>query len=475
MRTTLAVVFGLVALLVPGTASAAPPGNDGFADATVIDASTLPFGDAVSVVEAGYESGELNYCGVSNTVWYSITATDDSVLRVDPSGSNFTGPLFNVYRQDGAGIGGLTHLGCSNYGSAKTFAAQAGKTYYIQGGSAYWGPGELHVNVSVVPPPANDDIGDAATIASLPYSSSADVTGATLEQGEPTPSCVGYLQTGTAWYRYTPSETGSLMATGGYYNTIAAYAGTGLGDLNEIGCWNFGHPLTFHADAGTTYYFQLAGIYGTNGVQLQLQVTPPPIAAFGTFLSDPSSFDTIGFYDQSSDPGQVGFASSVWDFGDGGSVTNPGCCPSHRYFADGDYTVRLTVTTSDGRSATTTRVLQVRTHDVAIAKLTVPQSANAGQNRSIVVGLSNRRYAETVRIDLYRSTPNGFVQFASSTQSVPVRSGNKTSDFAFNYTFTSEDAALGKVTFKAIATIVGARDALTTDNEAISLPTKVNR
>jgi PKD domain len=209
--------------------------------------------------------------------------------------------------------------------------------------------------------------------------------------------------------------------------------------------------------------------------QLQLVKTPPPNVGIGYYPSDPSSFDTIQFYDQSNDPGQLGFSSWEWDFGDGGTATNPGCCPTHRYFADGDYTVRLTVTTLDGRTASGTRIVQVRTHDVSIVKLTVPQSASAGQNRSIVVGLSNRRYPETVRIDLYRSTPNGFTQFASSTQSVPVRSGNKTSDFAFNYTFTQEDAALGKVTFKAIATIVTARDALTTDNEAISLPTKVGR
>jgi PKD domain len=470
MRITLAVIVGLAALLVPGTAAAAPPANDDFANATSI--ASLPFSDAVSIVEATSEGGENNYCAISNTVWYSFVAADDAVIRVDPSGTNFTGPVFNVFRQDGSGIGGLSFVGCSNFGSSMTFAAQAGETYYIKGGSAYWGPGELHLNISVVPPPANDDIADATSIGGLPYSNTVDVTGATMESGEPTPTCVGYLQTGTAWYSYTPSESGSLMATGDYYNTIAAYSGS-PGNLTEVGCWNFGHPITFHADAGTTYYFQLAGIYGIMSVRLGLQVTPPPVASIGMFISDPSSFDTIGFYDQSSDPGQVGFASAEWDFGDGGTASNPGCCPSHRYFADGDYTVHLTVTTTDGRSASTTRIVQVRTHDVAVAKMTVPQSASVGQNRSIVVGLSNRRYAETVRIDLFRSTPGGFVQFASSTQAVPVRGGNKTSDFSFNYTFTQDDQALGKVTFKAIATIVSARDALLTDNEAISLPTKV--
>lgn len=472
MRITLSVVFGIVALLVPGTAMAAPPGNDDFANATAI--GSLPYGDVVSNVEATTESGEINYCGGANTVWYSVTPSTNAVIRVDPSGTSFTGVLFNAYRQDGSGMGGLTHLTCSNFGSALTFQTQAGKTYYIRAGSTYWGPGDLHVSVSVVPPPANDDIGNATPISGLPYSNTVDVTGATMEQGEPTPSCVGYLQTGTAWYRFTPSQSGSLMAVGDYYNTIAAYSGS-PGNLTQVGCWNFGHPLTFHADAGTTYYFQLAGIYGTMSVGLQLQVAPPPTASFGYSPFDPSSFDTIGFYDQSNDPGQLGFSSAAWEFGDGGSATDPGCCPSHRYLADGDYTVRLTVTTVDGRTGTTTHVVQVRTHDVAVAKMTAPQSANAGQSRSITVGLSNKRYAETVRIDLYRSTAGGFVQFASSTQSVPVRSGGKTSDFAFNYVFTADDAALGKVSFKAVATIVSARDALLMDNEAISLPTKVNK
>jgi PKD repeat protein len=363
-------------------------------------------------------------------------------LRVDPSGTSFTGALLNVYRQDGAGISGLTLLnGCPYFGSPSTFQAQAGKTYYIQAGSSYWGTGDLHILVSVVPPPANDNFADAQPISGLPFSSSTvDATGATVESGEPTPSCVGALQTGTAWYRFTASESGSISANGAYYNTVAAYSGGTLGNLTQIGCQNFGQLVTFHATAGQTYYFQLAGLYGNNSLQLQLVKTPAPTASFGYNPGDPSSFDTIGFYDQSYDPGQVGFASEQWSFGDGGTASNPGCCPTHRYLADGTYHVTLTVTTNDGRTGSITRDVDVRTHDVGIAKLTVPQSASVGQSRPIVVGLSNRRYPETVRIDLYRSTASGFVQFASSTQSVAVKSGGKTSDFSFNYVFTSDDA-----------------------------------
>jgi PKD repeat protein len=184
----------------------------------------------------------------------------------------------------------------------------------------------------------------------------------------------------------------------------------------------------------------------------------------------------LQFYDQSSDPGQVGFSSESWDFGDGTTMSNPGCCPQHRYAADGDYTVKLDVTTMDGRTASTSQVVHVRTHDVAITKFTVPQSASSGQTRSITVNLTNHRYDENVQVQLIRSVAGGgFVPVGTSTRSVPVRGGNRTTDFAFNYTFTKDDAALGKVTFEAVATITDARDSQSADNTAIALPTKVGK
>ena len=63
----------------------------------------------------------------------------------------------------------------------------------------------------------------------------------------------------------------------------------------------------------------------------------------------------------------------------------------------------------------------------------------------------------------------------SLTQVVPVRASNRTTDFSFSYTFADADAQIGKVTFKAVANLLGARDALPADNQAVALPTKVNR
>jgi hypothetical protein len=42
-----------------------------------------------------------------------------------------------------------------------------------------------------------------------------------------------------------------------------------------------------------------------------------------------------------------------------------------------------------------------------------------------------------------------------------------------SYTFSSDDAAVGKVTFQIVGQILGGRDAISADNTAIAPPTRV--
>ena len=106
----------------------------------------------------------------------------------------------------------------------------------------------------------------------------------------------------------------------------------------------------------------------------------------------------------------------------------------------------------------------------------MPNSARVGQSRQLSVDIANTRYGETVEVALLRSVPGGgFEPVGQVTQSVPVRSHGRMTTFAISYTFAPQDATLGKVTFQAVATIVGARDANPTDNAIIALPTKVTR
>ena len=87
-------------------------------------------------------------------------------------------------------------------------------------------------------------------------------------------------------------------------------------------------------------------------------LSSPPVASLGLFPYTFCAGEAIQLYDFSYDPGQVGIASRMWDFGDG---TNAGeQCPSHRYTVAGSYVVTLKVTTVDGRTASISQPLDVR-------------------------------------------------------------------------------------------------------------------
>jgi hypothetical protein len=116
---------------------------------------------------------------------------------------------------------------------------------------------------------------------------------------------------------------------------------------------------------------------------------------------------------------------------------------------------------------------------VAITTFSVPNTARAGQTKTITVGVSSRRYPELVEVTLAKSVPGyqTFIQVGSlGPYTVPVLKANGTVPFTFSYTFTSDDVAAGKVTFQASAQIMGGtRDALPADNTVVSLPTTVTR
>ena len=187
---------------------------------------------------------------------------------------------------------------------------------------------------------------------------------------------------------------------------------------------------------------------------------------------DPSIFDMVQFFDVSTDPGQVGFASETWGFGDG--ATGTGSRPTHRYTADGDYAVVQSLTTVDGRTASSSQVVHVSTHDVAVTDLDTPFTGRVGRTGLVTARVSDTRYPETVQMQLFKSDPSsadGFLLVGTLTESVPARP--RATPFTFSYTFTSGDAVVGKVTFKAVATIIGPRDALQADNTAVATAMKV--
>lgn len=475
----IALALAMAALAVPSLALAAPP-NDDITGATVIAA--LPFSDTLDTTEATTASDDpFPYCASRGeaTVWYTITPTQNMHLEATTSGSSYSTTM-SVYT---GSRGSLVTTACGS--SQMSFNATANQTYFLLVGAmpgAYPSPGgvggTLVFSVQASPPPSNDSFTQAVVVGALPFSATVDTSTASAEVGEPTPSC-GSSALQTVWYAFTPATGGSYSASVSnsvYPFILAVYSGSALNNLREVACrWSpFWAPATARLEAGVTYYYQLGSSYSGSGqTTFYLSVAPPPQAEFFYSPSDPSIFETIEFNNMVQDPAGIGIETWSWDFGDG-TVANA-ANSAHRYAADGDYTVQLSVTTSDGRTAASSQTVRVATHDVAITKLSVPQSASAGQTRNIVVALNSRRYPEGVEVQLFRSVPGGFELVGTLTQSVPVRPSNRTTSFDFSYTFTSDDANIGKVTFKAIATLTGARDALPADNEAVATPTKVSK
>jgi PKD repeat protein len=200
-------------------------------------------------------------------------------------------------------------------------------------------------------------------------------------------------------------------------------------------------------------------------------ITIPPVPDFSYSPSDPSIFDTIQFNNNSSDPAGQYIQSILWKFGDGTTSIEPN--PTHRYAGDKDYKVQLKITTIDGRTATTSKIVGVHTHDVAITGFVVPLIGKAGKTSTILVDIENTKYPETVQVDLFKSNPWGFELIGTQVLNVKVKPLYNTTEFTFRVTFTNEDAVYGKVTFKAVATVLTARDALPFDNEVIQFPTRV--
>jgi hypothetical protein len=462
----------------PALAAAKPP-NDNFNKATVI--TQLGFMDTLNTSGATTGKDDPVDCGNSGSVWYAYTPPVNMTIEAKTAGSNYPTAL-SVYTSSGGNLIQVPGACSIDYpgGSRVLVNATAGTTYYFLvafccGYTPSTGS-TLLFSAQEIARPVNDNFANAITSPLLPFTHDVDVSAATKEPGEPAPSCADPSSfTGSVWYAFTATTRQLLMAQ--VYNVwppfIAAYTGSSLGNLTQVGCNAYGSQVAFQAIEGTTYYFQAGSLYGSPGrLHFSLNVPPPPDANFYYSTWSPSIYDNVQFYGWAYDPVGMPIILYEWDFGDGTTAT--GDYVFHQYAADGVYLVTYKVTTSDGRTASTTQQVTVETHDVAITKFTTPQTASVGQTRQIEVGVSSKLNAETVEVQLFKSIPGGYQYVGTLIQSIPVRSANRTTDFSFSYTFTQDDAKIGKVTFKATANILYKIDAIPADNEAVSSPTTVS-
>jgi hypothetical protein len=482
-RRALAVAVS-VCLVVLGatTAAAVVPANDAFASATEI--STLPYEVYVpyeDVRDATAEVGEPSSCaygGLQRTMWWRLMAPETGSYQLTTIGSFER----NVAVFSGTDLSALSQVACSGdvYSTARTqFTATAGQTYYLRVGGAYGDYGSLTLKVARLVPPANDAFGDAVPVTIPGTFVVPDLTGATFEAGEPNPASLR----GSAWWSFSVDHEDSVtIRLTDWRLGYGLYEGAELTSLQLIAAREYGDDTSvFRAMPGHTYVVQVGPYYYNYSGEpsaLVIEFAPPPEVSTWYNPDPPSSFDDVTFGAYVDDPAGGWVEAYLWDFGDGTTSTDG--YTSHGFAADGDYTVGLTVTMADGRTGWTSVVVPVQTHDVAVMKVGAPKSATAGQTKPVTVDLSNRRYAEdAVRVCLMKSVPGtyyGYEEVGCLTGYVPVRLGGRTTRFTFSYTFTAMDARVGKVSFKAVAELMGAYpDALPGDNEGISGPVKVTR
>ncbi|MEW2329687.1 PKD domain-containing protein [Micromonospora chersina] len=471
-RLVVALVGVIALLAAEQTAAFAAPANDDYSAA--ISVETLPFTTTIDTSGATTGPTDPTTCSNKGSVWFTVTPERDGRLQADTIGSDYDTVLSAWTGEPGA----FTHLACNDDYQAQqsrvAFPVTAGTTYHFMVGvccgNGGVGGGSLRFSTSYVPPPPNDNFADAIAVTGLPYSNTQPYEAATREAGE---TSVCPSSTHTTWYSYTPTTTVSVVAqTNPMYAGINVYLGSSLGGLSFVRCTGLYdyRSLTFVAEAGRTYLFQVSGD-GIASHAFQLTEAPDPVANFAYYRSDPNSFDLVAFSNTAHDPAGAGLQSFAWDFGDGTTSTEPN--PGHRFPRDGDYPVQLAVETPDGRSDSITRVVEVRTHDVAIVRVKVPPSARVGQTVTVEVQVQNTRYEENVQVDLYKSIAGDYSPIGALKKLVPVRDTGKTTPFAFTYTVTADDLALGKLTFRAAADVSPNRDAIPADNELLSTPVKI--
>jgi hypothetical protein len=120
--------------------------------------------------------------------------------------------------------------------------------------------------------PVNDNFGHATAISALPFRGHSDTTSATVQAGEPKPSCDDSALKRSVWWRFKATAAAHLLAFDDDYQVLAVYRGTKLGSLSRLGCDINGGNVTFDAAAGDTIYFQVGPDSAGNGAPVTLHV-----------------------------------------------------------------------------------------------------------------------------------------------------------------------------------------------------------
>jgi hypothetical protein len=149
-----------------------------------------------------------------------------------------------------------------------------------------------------------------------------------------------------------------LLATNstGTFNGSCSLSGNGASATCEVAYVPkvaLGHRITAYY-TGDTAHDANSGL-----VDISVTSNQPPIASFGQSKTSATVGDSILFDGSSSSDPDGTITLYKWDFGDS-SPTSTGANVAHSYSKPGSYTVRLTVTDTDGNTATSVMTITIR-------------------------------------------------------------------------------------------------------------------
>jgi len=283
-------------------ALAAPPPNDHLANAAAVTA--LPFDAAVDIGGATIEAGEAAsscYAGNLRGAWFRYVAPDDATLTLYADDAD-QATLISVWRGTRHP---LSEVGCQQDTSpvpgesTLSVATVRGSTYYVRVEGPTYGATvhRLTLRIAAGPPAlpaaANDDLANAMSVTTLPFQSTNNLTGATLERDELRSSCGS--GEGTVWWRvlHATDIQAKISATAATYGLeLSVWTGTDH-PLAEIDC-AFGSSLVVPMDAGTAYFVRVAGVSPTSEAAV-LRIEPPPSPPANDDLAQAVAIDALPF------------------------------------------------------------------------------------------------------------------------------------------------------------------------------------
>jgi len=130
-----------------------------------------------------------------------------------------------------------------------------------------------------------------------------------------------------------------------------------------------------------------------------------PVASFVVLPQQVTTDDTIIFNATDSYDVDGTIVNYTWNFGDGNITITSSSVITHIYHEYGDFNVTLTAIDNDGYNDSTSQVINVHVHDVAILNITVSQTdVHIGQVINITVTAKNEGTAtESFNVTVFRN------------------------------------------------------------------------